>query len=73
MFLRHFFSEEDAEGHFLFFYFFLPFANKNDFLMMFCQNFRLLISGAELRELVHQNSTNQPTILTIKQGKWQPD
>ena len=41
--------------------------------MVFRKIFRLLISGAELRERVHQNSTNQPTILTSKQGKWRPD
>ena len=40
---------------------------------MFRKNFRLLISGAESRERVHQNSANQPTILTSKQGKWRPD
>ena len=47
-----------------YFYFFLPFANKNDVPTMFRKNFRLLISGAESRERVHQNSANQPTILT---------
>ena len=35
---------------------------------MFCKNFRLLISGAESRERVHQNSTNQPTILVNKEN-----
>ena len=41
--------------------------------MMFRKTCRLLISGAASRERVHQNSTNQPTILTSKQGKWRPD
>ena len=68
MFLRHFFQKKMRKGDFLFL-FFLPFANKNDVPTMF----RLLISGAESRELVHQNSANQPTILTSKQGKWRPD
>ena len=72
MFLRHFFQKKMREGGFLFL-FFLPFSNKNDVPTMFRKNFRLLISGAESRERMHQNSTNQPTIFTSKQGKWRPD
>ena len=52
MFLRHFFPEKDAGGRL---FIFLPFANKNDVPTMFRKNFRLLISGAESRERVHQN------------------
>ena len=72
MFLRHFFSEKDAGGR-LFIFIFFTFSNKNDVPTMFRKNFRLLISGAESRERVHQNSTNQPTIFTSKQGNWRPD
>ena len=68
MFLRHFFSEKDAGGR-LFIFIFLPFLNKNDVPTMFRKNFRLLISGAESQERVHQNTTNQPTIFASKQGK----
>ena len=60
------------EGDFLFL-FSLPFVNKNDVVTMFRKNFQLLISGAESRERVHQNSTNQLTIGTSKEGKWRPD
>ena len=67
MFLRHFFSEKDAGGWLVIFYF-LPFANKNDVPTMNRENFRLLISGAESRECVHQNSTTHPTIHTTEQG-----
>ena len=71
MFLRHFFQKKMREGEFLFL-FFLPFAHKNDVPTMFRKNFQLLISGAESLQRVHQNSANQPAILTSKQGKWQP-
>ena len=72
MFLRHFFQKKMWEGDLLFL-FFLPCLNKNDVPTMFRKNVQLLISGAESRERVHQNLTNQPTILTGKQGKWRPD
>ena len=36
---------------------------------MFRKNFRLLISGAESRERVDQNSTNQPTINRANGGQ----
>ena len=65
MFLRHFFSEKDAGGRLFIFIFFLPFVNKNDVPT----KFRLLISGAESRERVHQNSTNQPTINKANGGQ----
>ena len=72
MFLRHFFQKKMPEGDFLFLFFF-TFSNKNDVPTMFRKNFRLLISGAECRERVQQNSTNQPAIFTSKQGNWRPD
>ena len=66
MFLRPFFSEKDAGGR-LFIFIFLPFANKNNVQTMFHKNFRLLISGAESRERVYQNSaTNQQYLLVNK-------
>ena len=67
-----FFQKKMQEGDFSFL-FFLPFSNKNNVPTMFRKNFQLLISGAESWERVHQNSTNQPIILTSKQGKWQPN
>ena len=46
MFLSHFFQKRCGRVTF-YFYFFLPFANKNDVPTMFRKNFQLLISGAE--------------------------
>ena len=40
MFIRHFFLENDAKGQ-LFIFIFSTCANKNDFPMMFRENFQL--------------------------------
>ena len=66
MFLRHFFSEKDAGGQ-LFILIFLPFVNRNDVPTMFRKIPTL--SGAESRERVHRNSTNQPSINKANGGQ----
>ena len=52
-------TKSDLKGQGLYFK-----AKKYDVQTVFHEKLRLLISGAESRERVQENSTNQPTIHT---------